>query len=66
MRQLFLALRAELRIPVTCEDGWSLVEYALIASSIALALIAGVPKIAGAVTFVFDNLSASIPWLAKG
>ena len=42
------------------DDGQDLVEYALLTSLIALAAIAGVDKVASAVTSIFTKISTSI------
>ena len=42
------------------EEGQDMIEYALLTSLIALAAIAGVDKVATAVTSVFTRISTSI------
>jgi Flp pilus assembly pilin Flp len=42
------------------EEGQDLVEYALLVCLISLAAIAGVDKVAGAVTSVFTRISSSL------
>lgn len=42
------------------EDGQDLVEYALLVSLVALAMIAAVGQVASAVTTVFNNVSTSL------
>jgi len=42
------------------EEGQDMIEYALLTSLIALAAIAGVDKVATAVTSVFTKISTSI------
>jgi pilus assembly protein Flp/PilA len=60
MNNLFLALYVKLQNLMTREEGQDLVEYALLVALIALAAIVGVTKVAGAITAVFSNISASL------
>ncbi len=60
MNNLFLALYVKLQNLMTREEGQDLVEYALLVALIALAAIVGVNKVAGAITAVFSNISASL------
>ncbi len=60
MNNLFLALYVKLQNLMTREEGQDLVEYALLVALIALACIVGVNKVAGAITAVFSNISASL------
>ena len=60
MNNLFLAMYVKLQTLMNREEGQDLVEYALLVCLIALAAITGVNKVAGAVTSVFSNISASL------
>jgi pilus assembly protein Flp/PilA len=60
MNNLFLAMYVKLQNLMNREEGQDLVEYALLVCLIALAAITGVNKVAGAVTTVFSNISASL------
>jgi pilus assembly protein Flp/PilA len=60
MNSLFLKLYFKLQNLTQNEEGQDLVEYALLVALIALAAITGVSKIAGAITVVFSNISASL------
>jgi pilus assembly protein Flp/PilA len=60
MNSLMLSLYLKLQELTHREEGQDLVEYALLVCLIALAAITGVGKIAGAVTTVFSNISASL------
>ena len=60
MNNLFLTMLVKLQNLMNREEGQDLVEYALLVCLIALACIAGVNKVAGAVTTVFTNISSSL------
>jgi pilus assembly protein Flp/PilA len=60
MNNLLLAMYVKLQNLMNREEGQDLVEYALLVCLIALAAITGVNKVAGAVTAVFSNISASL------
>jgi pilus assembly protein Flp/PilA len=60
MNSIFLNLQAKLESLKSGEEGQDLVEYALLVALIALASIVGVSQIAGAITAVFSNISASL------
>ncbi|MFZ2021693.1 MAG: Flp family type IVb pilin [Terracidiphilus sp.] len=60
MKNLYLNLYLKLQNLTQSEKGQDLVEYALIVCLIALAAIVGVNKVAGAITTVFSNISASL------
>ena len=60
MNDLLLGLIVKLQGLVSSEEGQDLVEYALLVCLIALAAIAGVDKVASAVTNVFTRISSSL------
>ena len=60
MNNMLLAMYVKLQNLMNREEGQDLVEYALLVCLIALAAITGVNKVAGAVTTVFSNISASL------
>jgi pilus assembly protein Flp/PilA len=60
MNSIFLNLQAKLESLKSGEEGQDLVEYALLVALIALACIVGVSQVAGAITAVFSNISASL------
>jgi pilus assembly protein Flp/PilA len=60
MNQLYLSLYLKLQNLMNREEGQDLVEYALLVSLIALAVIAGVGHVATAVNTVFTNISNSL------
>jgi len=60
MNDRLLGLIAKLRSLIASEEGQDLVEYALLVCLIALAAIAGVDKVASAVTNVFTRISSSL------
>jgi Flp pilus assembly pilin Flp len=60
MNNLFLKLYINLQNLTKSERGQDLVEYALLCSLIALALITGVKTVATSVNHVFSNISGSL------
>jgi len=60
MNDMLLKLYVKFQDLKNREEGQDLVEYALLVCLIALAAITGVNKVAGAVTAVFSNISASL------
>ena len=60
MQNMFLKPYVKLQSLANDERGQDLVEYALLSSLIALAVIASIPPIATAVTHVFNNVSSSL------
>ena len=60
MNDLLPRLIAKLQSLIASEEGQDLVEYALLVCLIALAAIAGVDKVASAVTNVFTRISSSL------
>jgi len=60
MNNLFLAMYLKLQNLINREEGQDLVEYALIISIIALALITISGKLATAISTVFTNISNSL------
>jgi pilus assembly protein Flp/PilA len=60
MNNLFLALYVKMQNFTSSEEGQDLVEYALLVSLIALAVIAGAGNVATAVTSVFTKISNSL------
>ena len=60
MHNKILGLSMKLQILMRSEQGQDLVEYGLLASLIAVALIAGINPIASAVNKVFTNISSSL------
>jgi pilus assembly protein Flp/PilA len=60
MNNLLLKFFLTLQNLASQEEGQDLVEYALLVCLIALAAITGVSKLAGAITTVFSNISASL------
>ena len=60
MNHLYVRLVTSLRDLMASEEGQDLVEYALLVCLISLAAIAGVDKVAGAVTSVFTRISSSL------
>jgi len=60
MHNAFLYLYVRLQNLTTSEKGQDLVEYALLLSLIALALIAGMRNVALAVNTTFSNISTSL------
>ena len=63
MNNLFLTLFVKMQNLMNREEGQDLVEYALLVCLVALAAIAGVNKLAGAITTVFSNISSSLAQL---
>lgn len=55
-----LSLRARLRALAADDRGASAIEYALIAAMVAVALVAFVPTIRGAVEAIFDEIEAAL------
>jgi pilus assembly protein Flp/PilA len=60
MNNLLLNLYTKFQGLKNCEEGQDLVEYALLVALIALACIAGINKVAPAITTVFTNISSSL------
>ena len=60
MNRLYVKLVTNFQSLVASEEGQDLVEYALLVCLIALAAIAGVDKVANAVTSVFTRVSSSL------
>ncbi len=60
MNHLLLNMYVKFQDLTNREEGQDLVEYALLVCLIALACIAGVSKISGAITTVFTNISSSL------
>ena len=60
MVETILKMRMKFQDLMHGEEGQDLVEYALLASLIALAAIGGVKHIATAVNIVFGNVSSSL------
>ena len=60
MAEIILNVRMKFKELMRGEAGQDLVEYALLASLIALACIGGVKHIATAVNIVFSNVSSSL------
>jgi Flp pilus assembly pilin Flp len=60
MAEMILKVRTKFRDLMHGEAGQDLVEYALLASLIALACIGGVKHVATAVNIVFGNVSNSL------
>jgi len=60
MENMFLKLYVKFQSLANDQRGQDMVEYALLSSLIALALIASIPPIATAVTHVFNNVSSSL------
>jgi len=60
MSNLFLAMYVKLQNLMSREEGQDLVEYALVISLIALAVIAASQGVANAITGVFSTISASL------
>lgn len=60
MNDLILRLFCWSQALANGEEGQDMIEYALLTSLIALAAIAGVDKVATAVTSVFTKISTSI------
>ena len=60
MHNTLLKLYTKFQNLANKEQGQDMVEYALLSSLIALALIASIPPIATAVTHVFNNVSSSL------
>ena len=60
MNYLILRLVCRFQTLTNSDEGQDLIEYALLTSLIALAAIAGVDKVATAVTGIFTKISTSI------
>jgi Flp pilus assembly pilin Flp len=60
MAEMILKMRMKFQDLMHGEKGQDLVEYALLASLIALACISGVKHVATAVNSVFTNVSTSL------
>jgi Flp pilus assembly pilin Flp len=60
MKYLYLKLATILQSLMASEEGQDLVEYALLVCLISLGAIAGVDKVANAVTTVFTRISGSL------
>lgn len=60
MHDTFLKLYVKLQNLTSREEGQDLVEYALLCSLIALALIASISRIAAAVNLAFTGVSTSL------
>jgi Flp pilus assembly pilin Flp len=60
MAEMILKVRMKFQDLMHGEAGQDLVEYALLASLIALACIGGVKHVATAVNLVFSNVSTSL------
>jgi pilus assembly protein Flp/PilA len=60
MKRLYMMLFVSSQNLMAGEEGQDLVEYALLVCLIALAAIAGVDKVANAVTSVFTRVSSSL------
>ena len=60
MRNSLLLLYWKLRDLATAEEGQDLVEYALLCSLIAVAVMAGIHPVAAAVNLIFSNISSSL------
>jgi Flp pilus assembly pilin Flp len=60
MNNLFLAMYVKLQNLANREDGQDLIEYALIASLIALAIITASKGVATAISTTFNDISASL------
>jgi Flp pilus assembly pilin Flp len=60
MAEMILKVRMKFQDLMHGEAGQDLVEYALLASLIALACIGGVKHVATAVDLVFSNVSTSL------
>lgn len=60
MAETILKVRLKFHDLISGEAGQDLVEYALLASLIALACIGGVKHIATSVNLVFSNVSGSL------
>ena len=60
MHSMLLKLYVKFQSLASDEDGQDLVEYGLLCTMIALALISSVSHIATAVTHVFSNVSSSL------
>ncbi len=60
MNNLFLKLLVKVQNLLARDDGQDLVEYALLVSLIALAVIGGVKHVATAITGAFSNISTSL------
>ena len=60
MNHLLLNMYVKFQDLTNREEGQDLVEYALLVCLVALAAIAGVNKMAGAITTVFGNISSSL------
>jgi pilus assembly protein Flp/PilA len=60
MNNMLLAMYVKLQTLMSNEEGQDLVEYGLIAALIAVATIAGMSKVAGAINSLFSNISSSL------
>ena len=60
MNYLYLRLATIVECLIASEEGQDLVEYALLVCLISLGAIAGVNKVANAVTGVFTRISSSL------
>jgi len=60
MKNALLNLNVKFHNLLAGEEGQDLVEYALLVALIALAAVAGVQSVAGAVVGVFSNISTSL------
>jgi pilus assembly protein Flp/PilA len=60
MNNLFLTLYVKMQNLMSNEEGQDLVEYALLISLVALAVISGVTNVATAIKSVFSTISTSL------
>jgi Flp pilus assembly pilin Flp len=60
MNNMLLKLYVQVQTLGACEDGQDLVEYALLCTLIALAMITGIKSVASAVNLAFSNVSSSL------
>jgi pilus assembly protein Flp/PilA len=60
MHSIILNLHAKFQSLKNGEEGQDLVEYALLVALIALVSVSAVSNVAGAITTVFSNISASL------
>ena len=60
MQRRLLNIYVKLQTLATEEQGQDLVEYALLAALIAVAVMAGIRPVAAAVNLVFSNVSSSL------
>jgi Flp pilus assembly pilin Flp len=60
MHETLITLYVKFQTLVSREEGQDLVEYGLLCTLIALALISGVGHVATAVSHIFTNVSSSL------